>query len=214
MKTMPAEGQHQNGLSESLIKSIKKSLSHTIGNNVLTFSGLQMVFFEVASIINSRPIGIISGSDATCPHPITPNHLILGRSTSDVATGPFHNTKDVNKRYRFLMKLVTDWWNKWYEIVLPSLVPSYKWLQRHRTVKIGDICLICYKKDLKTTYRLGKIVEVQSGVDGLVRKVILQYKLPNEKIHRMVDRPIHGIAVIVPVEEQREKCRKTHTCCN
>ena len=27
-------------------------------------------------------------------------------------------------------------------------------------------------------------------------------KLPNEKTFRLVDRPIHGIAVIVPIEEQ------------
>ena len=214
LKTTPAEGQHQNGLSEILIKSIKKSLSHTIGNNVLTFSGLQMVFFEVASIINSRPVGVISGSDPTCPDPITPNHLILGRSTSDVATGPFDNTRNVNKRYEFQMRLVADWWSKWYESVLPSLVPSYKWMQRHRNVKIGDICLIQYKKDVKSTYRLGKVIEVQSSADGLVRKVILQYKLPNETIYRLVDRPIHGIAVIVPVEEQVERNTVNHIHCS
>ena len=34
------------------------------------------------------------------------------------------------------------------------------------------------------------------------RKVILNYKLPNEKTFRTVDRPIHGVAVIVNVEEQ------------
>ena len=43
---------------------------------------------------------------------------------------------------------------------------------------------------------------MQPGRDGLVRKVVLEYKLANEKKHRLVDRPIHGIAVIVPVEEQ------------
>ena len=42
----------------------------------------------------------------------------------------------------------------------------------------------------------------QPGSDGLVRKVVLKYKNPNEKTFRLVDRPIHGIAVVVPVEEQ------------
>ena len=161
-----------------------------------------MVLFEVASIINSRPIGVISGSDPTCPDPITPNHLILGRSTPDVAVGPFDNTRDVNKRYMFLMRLVAEWWNTWYDRVLPSLVPGYKWLQRHRNVKLGDIALIRYKNDIKATYRLGKVMDVKKGSDGLARKVVLKYKLPQEKVHRLVDRPIHGIAVIVPIEEQ------------
>ena len=164
-----------------------------------------MVLFEVANTINSRPIGVISGSDSVSPDPITPNHLILGRSTSSIASGPFDCTKNVNKRYEFLQKLATDWWERWYQTVLPSLVPSYKWLQRHRDVKVGDICLIQYKKDVRATYRLGKVVEVQLGVDGHVRKVMLQYKLPNEKMHRFVDRPIHGIAVVVPIEEQNIK---------
>ena len=45
-------------------------------------------------------------------------------------------------------------------------------------------------------------MDVRTGRDGLVRKVVLEYKLPNEKKHRLVDRPIQGIAVIVPIEEK------------
>ena len=206
LKPAPAEGQHQNGCSESLIKSVKKTLAHVVvGSNVHTFSGLQMVFFEVANIVNSRPIGIVSGSDPTCLDPITPNHLLLGRSTTEVATGPFDETRNVNKRYKFLQTLVNSWWNRWYETVLPSLVPSYKWLQRHRNVQVGDVCLIRYKNDVRSTYRLGQVVKAEPGSDGLVRKVVLKYKLPNAKTFRLVDRPIHGIAVIVPVEEQAQE---------
>ena len=199
---VPAEGQHQNGLSESLIKSVKRSIKHKIGQNVLTFSELQMTFFEIANIINSRPIGVLTGSDPDQPRPLTSNDLILGRSTSEVPQGPFDNCRSVNKRFRFLQNLVTEWWDCWYSTVLPSLVPSYKWLQRHRNVMVGDVCLIRYGKEKRATYRLGRVIEVVKGEDKLVRKVTLKYKLPNEKTFRTVDRPIHGIAVIVPVEEQ------------
>ena len=85
-KTIAAEGQHKNDLSESLIKSIKRTLLHTIGKSCLSFSGLQMIFYEVANIINGRPIGIVTGTDHTCPIAITPNHLILRRSTSEIAS--------------------------------------------------------------------------------------------------------------------------------
>ena len=43
---------------------------------------------------------------------------------------------------------------------------------------------------------------MKRGVDGLVRTVSLKYKLPNESKFRTVDRPVQGISVIVPVEEQ------------
>jgi hypothetical protein len=88
------------------------------------------------------------------------------------------------------------------QLVFPKLVPSYKWLQRHRNVKIGDVCLIRYRNEARGTYRLGRVEEVKLGDDGLVRTVSLKYKLPTEKNYRKVDRPIHGISVIVPIEEQ------------
>ena len=201
----PAEGQHQNGLSESLVKITKRAIKHQVMNNVLTFSQLQMILFEIANIMNSRPLGVISGSDPECPSPITPNDLILGRASSEVPQGPFdlNESKSITKKFRFLQNLVSQWWNEWYQSVFPSLVPCYKWLQRHRNVQVGDICLIRYRKETRATYRMGRIEEVRRGVDGLVRSVVLQYKLPNEKVFRKVDRPIHGICVIIPVEEQQ-----------
>lgn len=202
----PAEGQHQNGVSEALIKVTKRSLSHTIGESVLTASGLQMVMFEVANLINARPIGIVTGSDPTQPEPITPNHLLLGRSTPEVVVGPFDNTDNVNRRLRFLNTLVSDWWTRWYDSVLPSLAPSYKWHQRHLNIRVGDICIIKYRNELKGRFRLGRVKQVKAGTDGPVRTITLEYKNPGETSCRKVDRPIHGVAVLVPIEE--------HSTCN
>ena len=181
---------------------------HKVGNTTLTFSELQTVLYEIANIINSRPIGVVTGSDPEQPRAITPNDLILGRSTGKVPHGPFDNCRSVNKRFRFLQNLVTEWWDSWYAVVLPSLVPSYKWRQRHRNVKVNDVCLIRYKKEKRATYRLGRVTEVEKGEDGLVRKAVLKYKLSGEKNFRTVSRPIHGIAVIVPVEEQDGESEK------
>ena len=198
----PAEGQHQNGTSEALIKSVKRSLSHVLGKTVLSFVELQTVFYEVANLINSRPIGIITGSDPNEPAPITPNHLLLGRATSEVAPGPFGDKGDINKRYKFIRTIVDDWWKRWYLNVLPSLVPSYKWHHRRRNVKIGDVCLIKYKNDFRGHYKLGRVTDVKTGADGLVRTIRLTYRNANENVNREVDRPIQGVAVIVPIEEQ------------
>ena len=206
---VPAEGQHQNGLSESLIKSVKRSIKLRVGPHTFNFGELQTILFEIANIINSRPIGIAPGCDPDDPKPLTPNDLLLGRSTSDVPQGPFDSNKSITKRFRFLQQIVTDWWDHWYRVVLPTRVPSYKWLQRHRNVQIGDVCLIRYGKDKRATYRLGRVKEVKKGSDNLVRKVTLQYKLPSEKVFRSVDRPIQGISVIVPVEEQTDKKDET-----
>ena len=88
--------------------------------------------------------------------------------------------------------------------VLPSLLPSFKWMQKHRNVIIGDVCLIKYSNVRRGEYKLGRVKNVKKGDDGNVRTVTLVYKNENENAFREVDRPIHGIAVIVPVEEQNK----------
>ena len=201
---VPAEGQHQNGLSESLIKSVKRSIKHVIGDNVLSFSELQLAFFEIADIINSRPLGIKPGSDSDDLTPITPNGLLYGEQSNEVPQGPFQHKVSIARRFLYVQSLIDDWWRKWSDLVLPSLVPCYKWQQKHRNVKLGDVCLIRYKKVIRSTYRLGRVCEVKTGNDGLVRSVRLKYKLPNETAFRYVDRAIHGIVVIVPLEEQEK----------
>lgn len=198
---VPADSQHKNGLSESLIKSVKRSIAHVIGENVLSFSELQLMFYEIANIINTRPIGLTHGEDPEATH-LTPNDLILGRSSNEAPQGPFEANTSLTRRFKFVQTLIDNWWKHWYVTVLPSLVPSYKWHHKRRNVQIGDICLISYKGTIRSTYRLGRIVGVSSGVDGRVRTVKLEYRNPDEKVFRTVERSVHGIAVIIPVDEQ------------
>ena len=56
---VPKEGQHQNGVAESLVKITNKTLSHVMGNASLTYSEFQLACSEVAYIINFRPLGVL-----------------------------------------------------------------------------------------------------------------------------------------------------------
>ena len=77
----PADAPWQNGTSESLIRSVKRSLKAAIGESILTFSELQTVLFEVANLINERPIGRHPRSPEDGSY-LCPNDLLLGRSTT------------------------------------------------------------------------------------------------------------------------------------
>ena len=83
--------------------------------------------------------------------------------------------------------------------------PQYQIISGHvlnvLNSKINDICLIRYK-GIRSNYRLGRVIDAPTGKDGLVRNVKLQYGLPEEKTFRCVERSVHGIYVIVPIEEQ------------
>ena len=84
-----ADAPWQNGISEALIKSVKRAITFAIGESVMTFSELQTVCFEAANLINERPIGRhpTSPDDESCPCPKC-NDLFFGRSASRVPSGP------------------------------------------------------------------------------------------------------------------------------
>ena len=76
-------------------------------------------------------------------------------------------------------------------MVYPTLVPSYRWLQRHRSVKVGDVCLMKYAKMAKGSYRLCRVEEVkESKSDGLVRRAIVTYKNPGAKEFKKIESPL------------------------
>ena len=60
--TKSANAPWENGCSEAMVKLVKRIMTRTIGDATLTFGELQAVMFEVANILNERPIGMKNGS--------------------------------------------------------------------------------------------------------------------------------------------------------
>ena len=92
----PADSPWYNGTAESLIRSVKRCLTNSIRKQVLTFSELQTVLFEVGNLINERPIGR-HPTDPNDGAYLSPNDLLLGRSTSRVPSGPFEENCSYQK---------------------------------------------------------------------------------------------------------------------
>ena len=63
----PADAPWYNGATESLVKPVKRALNAAIGE-VMSFSELQTVVFEVAQIVNQRPIGVHPTFPEECPY--------------------------------------------------------------------------------------------------------------------------------------------------
>ena len=70
-----ANAPWQNGISEALIKTVKRLLVIAVGENVLSFGELQTVMFEVAKLLNKRPIGLKPGYDINMGVYLCPNDL-------------------------------------------------------------------------------------------------------------------------------------------
>ena len=171
-----ADAPWQNGVSEALIKSTKRAITAAIGESILTFSELQTVCYETANLLNERPIG----RHPTSPDDkyLCPNDLLLGRSTSEIPSGPFAYTADPRRRFEFVQMVTDNFWRKWIRDYFPSLLIQQKWHTAHRNLKVGDVVLIQDSNLIRSQWKLGKVSKTFEGQDGKVRKDQVQYKNP------------------------------------
>ncbi|XP_072037120.1 uncharacterized protein [Amphiura filiformis] len=75
-KFNPPGASHFGGIWERQIRTIRKLMVMLSKEQTLSDESLQTLFCEVESIINSRPLTLVSG-DAQDLEPLTPNHLLL-----------------------------------------------------------------------------------------------------------------------------------------
>ena len=83
-----AAGQHRNGIAEATVKVMKRSLSLSLKKGeVLTYAEWVTLLARIATSVNSRPLCLNSTSASSeqdeIPVPITPNHLLLAKSTPE-----------------------------------------------------------------------------------------------------------------------------------
>ena len=130
-----------NGATEALVKTVKRGFSAAIGDQVLSYSELQTVFFEVAQIVNQRPIGTHHEHPEDGAY-LCPNDLLLGRATNDSPQGPFLDRCSHKHRIDFLQSVVQNFWKRWSRDVFPHLTIRKKWHLARRNLMVGDVVLI------------------------------------------------------------------------
>ena len=70
--------------------------------------------------------------------------------------------------------------------MLPKLfIPGPKWNRKYDNIKLGDIGILLFHKGsagkMLTLYKYCKILKEVESEDGLVRKVIVEYRIPSLK---------------------------------
>ena len=171
----------QNGTAESLIKAVKRAIMVSIGEQVVSFAELQTVLFEVANLVNDRPIGATPKSPEDGTY-LCPNDLLLGRSGNAVPGGPFKECSNL-KRLTFIESLVDAFWKKWSRDYFSSLIIRPKWHTSKRSLKVDDVVLIHDSNSLRGSWKLGRVSALFPGSDGITRNVEVKYKSnPSNKI--------------------------------
>ena len=179
----PAASQWRNGMSESRVKAFKQSLDYLMpaGAQNLTTAEFYTLLKLCCNLINDRPLGVKRANNSLDGDiiPITPNHLLLGRSSKQPPDS-YVEKNDENKltrRMKFIHEIEEQWWNLWFHQIWQDLFPMNKWIEPRENLKPGDICLKGSTPSLKKgKYIVCRIKEAYPDEKGLVRTVLIQYR--------------------------------------
>ena len=182
---VPIGSAHRNGLAESTVKILKKSLRIALGSGVeLKYSEMVTLLAKISNSINSRPLGIkrvgASSNQEDFLAPITPNQLLLGRSEGNVPPLDYQFGDKFTERLAYVSQVYDAWWKAWIEQVLPSLMPISRWHKRAKNLQKGDVVMLYYSGNLKDEYRLAKVFDTHPDKKGLVRTVTIGYRKRNK----------------------------------
>lgn len=190
-KFQPPSAPHFGGAHESLIKVTKRALYNILqeeakGLRYPSEEVLQTLLFEVARLMNSRPLTYVS-SDPKDELPLTPNHF-LGKSATVFAPPESMSENALpRERYKYSQKLLDSFWHVWHKTYLPTLMTRKKWTSQQRNIAIGDYVLIEEKDLPRGQWITGTVTEIYPGTDKLVRVVKVKtskgtYEKPITKI--------------------------------
>ncbi|XP_030767500.1 uncharacterized protein LOC115891216 [Sitophilus oryzae] len=193
---IPANSPTFGGLWEAGIKSAKHHIKRVIGNTPLTFEEFGTFLVQIEGILNSRPLCPLTEDPEDCAS-LTPAHFLNGRT---ITSTPQHNLTDVAEnrlsRWQHIQAMVQHYWQRWQKEYLGELQTRTKWRRRFdEIIKVGSMVLIKDDNVPVLEWRLGRVTELHSGADGVVRVVTVKGQFGSLK------RAINRICVL-PVETE------------
>ena len=130
------------GAWEALIKSVTRTLKAIARDRLLTEEVLHTFVCEVESILNNQPI-IPSSDDVNDYKALTPNHILLGHSSSNHAPSVFQDNEiNYRKKWHAVQAATNVLWSRWLKEYLPTLVQIQKWNYPTQNVNVGDLAVI------------------------------------------------------------------------
>ena len=172
-RTNPPCASHMGGAWERLIRVVRSVLSAILDKHStrLNDSTLSTFLYEAAAIVNTRPLSLEHVTDPGHPEPLTPNHLLTGKSKVILPPPGELCQDDVYsiKRWRCVQFLADQFWQWWRREYLQYLQLRSKWQRQKREVRVGDVVLLVDANAPRNDWRRGIVTEVFISQDGYVR---------------------------------------------
>lgn len=162
------------GLYEAGVKLVKFHLKRVMANASLTHEELYTLIKEVEAVVNSRPITQISDSPDDL-QALTPGHFLIGRPFTQIPEPDISEEKiSCLDRWRYVQQLQQVFWKRWSSEYLQSLQCRRRWDRTAPNLKLNQLVLIKDNNLPPMKWKLGRIIELHPGSDGLSRVFTLQ----------------------------------------
>ena len=190
----PPSASHFGGVWERVIRSVRRVLTALTRLQTLDYEGLITFMCETEAILNSRPLTRPS-EDHLDEEPLTPNHL-LNHKGSPVSPGVFEKADLFAKNYWRQSQYMADlFWKRWTAEYLPILQERSKWNSACRNLAVGDVVLIVDGDTPRSSWPMGRVMEVSKGRDGFVRSASVK------TAYGRYTRPVHKLCMLLECEE-------------
>ena len=164
----PPEAPHFGGVFERMIQSAKRAIYAILKEADVNDEELQTVFTGAESLLNSRPLTMVSG-DVNDETTLTPNHFLIDQMGGELAPDTVDTTAvSVRRRWRRIQELICRVWSRWIREYLPSIGSRSKWFQPSKNLTVGDLVFVIDPDAPRRDWKLGRIEAVYAGKDGLI----------------------------------------------
>lgn len=175
---IPEKAPWWGGYFERMVQLVKRSLRKVLGKAQLSYEELLTVLTEVEGVLNSRPLTYVYSD--IIGEPLTPSHLVIGWPLTTLPDRTeFSDDEDskLQRRARYLGKLLTHFWKRWsreYLVGLRELHNCGGKRGQKKEVETGVVVLIHYDSLARRRLRLGEITELIESRDGCKRGAVLR----------------------------------------
>ena len=163
---------------------MKQPLYKSLNGKILSEMDFYTLLTDIEAALNSWPLaGISEDADDGNILPITPSHLIIGRSLKPLPTEIYKGIEEPKKnvylkeRWKLRHQIMEKFWNSWKKEYLTELRKYHNKTQLQDNLKPGDYVLILTEKTTKMSWPVGVIADTFKGRDGLVRTVEIRLPL-------------------------------------
>ena len=164
-----ARAPHTNGVTESLIKSAKRTINKILNRNEYDEDLLRTAFVYAEDVLNSRPIAVIHHHPSD-PETLTPAKL-LGRAQGPLCAAPTGAGRLLEK-WKEANRMARLFWLQFKKEVIPELEKANKWWNVVPGPRVGDAVVVLELEPREgADWPVGVVQEVFTDARGLVRRV-------------------------------------------